>query len=306
MAAAVDLRHQAHPRPFLPHVQGPDAFRSVDLVGGEGHQVDLERFDIHRDLADALRRVAVEENALFLGDPGDLGNRMNRPDFVVGQHDGDEDRLVRDGFPDLVGIDEAFFTDRQVRDLDAALLQRLAGVQHRPVLRATGNDVVAFLLVHFHDALERQVVGFRGPAREDDFLGIAVNEFGDLLAGVLDRFFGFPSELMVAARGVAEFLNEVGQHCLKDSGVHRGRGVIVHKNRELHRNRSFSYLLSFTFADRRLEIAGQWWPNRIPSCPRSTCCRGGHRCCFGCCGGACGYCSAASAYSWNPRCGSIR
>src|SRR2546427_11483007 len=40
---------------------------------------------------------------------------------------------------------------------------------------------------------------------------------------------------MVAAGGVAEFLDEVGQHRLKDSGVHRGRGVIVHENWELHR-----------------------------------------------------------------------
>src|SRR5436309_2621024 len=40
---------------------------------------------------------------------------------------------------------------------------------------------------------------------------------------------------MVAAGGVAEFLDEVGQHRLKDSGVHRGRGVIIHENWELHR-----------------------------------------------------------------------
>src|SRR5206468_7032067 len=85
------------------------------------------------------------------------------------------------------------------------------------------------------DALERQVVGFRGPAREEELLGIAVDELGDLLAGVLDRFFGFPPELMVAAGGVTEFLDEVGEHRLKDSGVHRGCGVIVHENRELHR-----------------------------------------------------------------------
>src|SRR5207249_11643643 len=40
---------------------------------------------------------------------------------------------------------------------------------------------------------------------------------------------------MVAAGGVAEFLDEVGQHRLKDSGVHWGRGVIIHENWELHR-----------------------------------------------------------------------
>src|SRR5437879_13736046 len=40
---------------------------------------------------------------------------------------------------------------------------------------------------------------------------------------------------MVAAGGVAEFLDEVGQHRLKDSGIHRGRGVIIHEKWELHR-----------------------------------------------------------------------
>src|SRR2546427_2182204 len=61
---------------------------------------------------------------------------------------------------------------------------------------------------------------------------------------------------MVAAGGVAEFLDEVGQHRLKDSGIHRGRGVIIHENWELHRiapSANCSRLSSMTVESRRSE-----------------------------------------------------
>src|SRR5437899_431797 len=143
VAAPVDLRHQAHPRAFFPHVQGPDAFRSVDLVGGEGHQVNLERFDVHRDLADGLRGVAVEEDAFLLGDLPDLGDGVDHANLVVGHHDRNQDGLVRNGFPDIVGTDEAILSDRQVRDFDAALLQGLAGVYLDLFPAPNGPDVGA-------------------------------------------------------------------------------------------------------------------------------------------------------------------
>ena len=76
----------------LPDVQGADSLRAVDLVGGEGHQVDLQRLHVHRDLAHRLGGVAVEENPLLLADPPDLGERVEGADLVVGRHDGDQDR----------------------------------------------------------------------------------------------------------------------------------------------------------------------------------------------------------------------
>ena len=57
------------------------------------------------------------------------------------------------------------------------------------VFRGRCDDVVAFVLVHLQDTLDCQVVRLRGAAGEDDFLGIGLDQLGDLLAGVLDRLF---------------------------------------------------------------------------------------------------------------------
>jgi hypothetical protein len=53
VAAAVHLRLDAHAR-LAAHVQRADAFRAVGLVRGEGHQVDLQRAQVDRDLAGGL------------------------------------------------------------------------------------------------------------------------------------------------------------------------------------------------------------------------------------------------------------
>jgi hypothetical protein len=51
------------------------------------------------------------------------------------------------------------------------------------VLGDLGDDVVAALAVHLGDALDGEVVGFGGAGGEDDLLGGAADELGDLLAG---------------------------------------------------------------------------------------------------------------------------
>ena len=70
--------------------------------------------------------------------------------------------------------------------------------------------MIALFLVHLYRALEREVVGLRSAAGEHQFLGIAMNQLRNLLAGILHSLFGFPSELMVAAGGVPEFLDKIG------------------------------------------------------------------------------------------------
>ena len=60
-------------------------------------QVDAELVDPGRDLADRLRGVAVQEDAGFARDAGDLGDRLDRADLVVGVHHRDEDGVRPDG-----------------------------------------------------------------------------------------------------------------------------------------------------------------------------------------------------------------
>ena len=223
VSAAVHLRGDPHAGVLLSDIEGADTFRAIDLMGRKRHQVDPHILHIDRDFADALRRIAMEEHALFLGDLADFLHRVNRADFIVGEHHGDQDRFVRDRLPHVFRIHHAEFIHREIGDGRLALrFEGLGGVDDGAVFGGGGDDVVALLLVHLQHALDGQIVRFSRAAGEDDFFGISLDQLRDLLAGVFNRFFCRPAEGMVAAGGVAELLDEVGQHGLQHPGIHRG------------------------------------------------------------------------------------
>ena len=58
----------------------------------------------------------MKEDALFFGDLADLLNGIDRADLVVRQHDGDQDRLVRDSIPHVLWVHHALLVDRQIGD----------------------------------------------------------------------------------------------------------------------------------------------------------------------------------------------
>src|SRR5439155_22918937 len=95
---AVDERVERGARP---NVEGADALGRVELVAGDGQQVDAEAasstggaaarerapgaegvVDAGRDLADRLGGVGVERQAARAADAGDLGDRLEGADLV--------------------------------------------------------------------------------------------------------------------------------------------------------------------------------------------------------------------------------
>ena len=141
-----------------------------------------------RNLPDRLHPIHGKENPAFLGNLADLRNGVDDPDFVVGIHDGDEDGGRLDGRLDILETDAAIARDREIAHLKTMLFQVLAGIQYGLVFDRLGDDVIALLTEHFRDALDHQVVGFRGAAGENDLFRGGVDECGNLLARVLDGF----------------------------------------------------------------------------------------------------------------------
>ena len=78
-------------------VQRADAFGGVHLVPGDRQQIDLQLIDLRADLADRLRGVGVQRNLVLVADGGDLPQRLDRADLVVGVHDADQQRIGPDG-----------------------------------------------------------------------------------------------------------------------------------------------------------------------------------------------------------------
>ena len=81
-----------HERGAASHVQGSDSLGCIELVTGDGEQVDAQIVNIHRDLADRLGGVGVDERAALLGHGRQFPDRLDRSGLVVGVHDGDEKR----------------------------------------------------------------------------------------------------------------------------------------------------------------------------------------------------------------------
>ena len=101
----------------------------------DGQQVDAEFVHTRGDLADGLRGVGVEGDAVLACDVGDLGDRLDGADLVVGVHDGDEDGAGLDRAGDVVGVDQAVAVDRQDgQPVPEPLDEVLAGVEDGRVL----------------------------------------------------------------------------------------------------------------------------------------------------------------------------
>ena len=239
VAAAVQQRLEAHARVAAAHIEGAHALRAVHLVARPRHQVDVVLLDIGRHLADPLRGVGVEDRAALMAERTDLGHLADGADLVVRPHDRDEDRVLAHRLCDHRASDHTIGRRREEGDIEAFVLKPLARVEHGLVLVRRGDDVAASLRaigalrIHASGALDREVVRLGRAARPDDLLGRRADERCGLLAGEVDGVLRFPAELVVAARGVAEFLGEVRKHRFDHTGVRAGRGGVVHVDGQL-------------------------------------------------------------------------
>ena len=180
-----------------------------------------------------LHRVGVEGNALAqrLGlsfdRSGQLCNGLHGADLVVGVHDAHQHRAGGQRGPQRFRVHQAVGVHREVGDLEAELLQELAGVEHAVVFDSGGDDVVAPLLGGEGDALDGGVVRLAAAAGEDDLVGAAIQDAGHREAGLVHGLAGLLSQA-VDTGGVAEFPGEVGhhrfQHFRRTAWWRRGRG----------------------------------------------------------------------------------
>ena len=115
----------------------------------------------------------------------------------------------------------------------AILFQALAGIEHGLVLGNLGDDVISPLPIHLRNALNSQIVGFGRAAGEDDLFRCGVNQPGNLAPGAFHGLLRRPTERVVAAGCIAEFLIEVRQHRAHHAWIHRRGGVVIHVNWQL-------------------------------------------------------------------------
>ena len=228
MATAVHLRFDTDTR-FTANVQRANAFRTIDFMAGEGHQVHLQLAQIDRQLAHALGGVYVVNDtagATHLADGSDI---LHHADFVIHMHDGNQDGVVTHRRFQLFEIDNPVALRRQVGHLEAFTLQLTAGIQNRFMLGFAGDDVLAFFLIKVGCTLDRQVVGFSRTRGKDDFARVGTDQLGNLIAGDINRLFSLPAKTVGTGGRVTKgpVHGQELHHFLGNTRVHRrGCGVI--------------------------------------------------------------------------------
>ncbi len=73
------------------NVQGADSFRGIEFMTGHGQQIDVHFLDVDGPIAYGLHGIRVEIDLPFPRQRADLGNRLDRAHFIVGEHDADQD-----------------------------------------------------------------------------------------------------------------------------------------------------------------------------------------------------------------------
>ena len=161
-------RHELHPRlPSASHVEQPHALRPVELVAGHAHQIEGLDTDVERDLARRLRGVGMEDDPARMAAPGDLGERGDYADLVVGGHDRDEARVVPQGVVEIGERKAPFLVHGKLGYRPTASGERTTRIEHRGMLGRDGDEM-ARLADRIREAEDRQVVALGRTAREDD------------------------------------------------------------------------------------------------------------------------------------------
>ena len=76
------------------HVQHADPFGGIDFVSRKAQKIDRAGLRRQRHFADGLRGVGVKDDASLVAKLADLGDRIERPDLVIGGHHRDQDRAI--------------------------------------------------------------------------------------------------------------------------------------------------------------------------------------------------------------------
>ena len=70
-------------------------------MAGKGEQIDPESLHVNWDFADGLYSVCVEVDVMLGSDAAYFLDWLNRPELVIGVHDGNEDRFRADGLANV-------------------------------------------------------------------------------------------------------------------------------------------------------------------------------------------------------------
>src|SRR5437879_7694851 len=122
-------------------VERADSLGRIQLVAGEGKQIQLKRVDVDGNFSCGLHGIGVEVDVGFFGDAADLLERLNGAKLVVGVHDGDENGFRANGAAQLAEVNQPLAIRRKIGNARALLLEYLASGKHGFVFDGGSHEV---------------------------------------------------------------------------------------------------------------------------------------------------------------------
>src|SRR5687767_11151986 len=163
-----------------PYVKRANAFWRVQLVRRHRQQIAASLVNIQPETTSRLHGVCVKPEMSLaltaLGSPplanqgAYLMNRLNCADFVVGPHQGHENRVRPDGGVQVFESDDAVVVNGQSRDFPTPFFKGIANASHRWMFNGGGNYVAPLCGRCFAKTANGEVVRFSAAGSEDDLV----------------------------------------------------------------------------------------------------------------------------------------
>ena len=178
---------------------------------------------------------------MLAGDFADFSERLDYSKLVIHRHDAYQQGRGLNGRLQLREVDQSVRLHRQVGDFKPLHFHVPRRIEHAFMLGLHGDDMVFLFLVKRTDGFQRNVVGFRRAAGENNFFRIGINQPRYLLARYFARGLRLPTERMAARVRITKLLGKVRQHRLHHPRI-AGRGrLIIQENR----HRGCFFMLDF-------------------------------------------------------------
>ena len=199
---------------------------------GEAEHIHAQPPHIQVEKAGRLHRIGVQHNGTiqFLSPPPHrgryIGKGVNRANFVVGVHYGNQGSAGADGVIHRFRANHPERVHRQIGNFITPVFQVLAGVQDGVVFDAGGDEVIAGFVQGGSYPVQGRVVRLGAAAGEHHLAAATAQHFRHPLPGVVQGVLGLLPD-GVDAGGIAVQLGEVGPHRVKDPRVHRRSAGVI-------------------------------------------------------------------------------
>ena len=98
----------------LSDIHKTNALRSVQFMSAGTQHINMHCLHINRNMSECLYRICMEQNAMFFGNGANFCDGLDRSDFIIGRHDGNQDGIRSDGFFQFIRFYRSIFIHIQI------------------------------------------------------------------------------------------------------------------------------------------------------------------------------------------------